>query len=172
LRPPRKVSSQAIALSLSLMTRFRRVLATSLRITTSFSAIETSPHRTLRSSPIGRCRRKSPAPKTGLIQGNYSPEVFHNPAAFQEISRWAEKASKETKEAQAETQPVNRFPSRLLSQISQLPQRDGQHRKIEVADGLKIGEHLLAASQCALVLRFPLLDERVGHFHLGAEYHN
>src|SRR5260370_14079402 len=64
------------------------------------------------------------------------------------------------------------FPSRLLSQISQLPQRDAQHRKIKVADGLKIGEHLLAASQCALVLRFPLLDERVGHFHLGAEYHN
>jgi hypothetical protein len=30
-----------------------------------------------------------------LIQGNYSPEVFRNPAAFQEISRWAEKASKE-----------------------------------------------------------------------------
>jgi hypothetical protein len=64
------------------------------------------------------------------------------------------------------------FDALLLSQISQLPQRDGQHRKIEVADGLKIGEHLLAASQCALVLRFPLLDERVGHFHLGAEYHN
>jgi len=25
-----------------------------------------------------------------LIQGNYSPEVFQNPVAFSEISRWAE----------------------------------------------------------------------------------
>jgi hypothetical protein len=30
-----------------------------------------------------------------LIQGNYSPAIFHNPAAFQDVSRWAEEASKE-----------------------------------------------------------------------------
>ena len=68
--------------------------------------------------------------------------------------------------------PDHSGPSRLLSQISQLPQRDGQHRKIEVARGLKVGEHLPAASQCALVLRFPRLDERVRHLHLRAEFQN
>ena len=31
----------------------------------------------------------------GLIQGNYSPEVFQDPGAFSDISRWAEEASKE-----------------------------------------------------------------------------
>ena len=40
----------------------------------------------------------------GLIQGNYSPEVFHNPAAFQEISRWADKAAKE-KSKQKKSKP-------------------------------------------------------------------
>ncbi|MGA8654621.1 MAG: hypothetical protein WB586_00595 [Chthoniobacterales bacterium] len=30
-----------------------------------------------------------------LIQGDYSPEVFRDPTTFQEISRWAERASKE-----------------------------------------------------------------------------
>ncbi|MGA8660125.1 MAG: hypothetical protein WB586_28735, partial [Chthoniobacterales bacterium] len=29
-----------------------------------------------------------------LIQGNYSPEVFRDPTAFQAIGRWAQKASK------------------------------------------------------------------------------
>jgi len=32
-----------------------------------------------------------------LIQGNYSPEVFQNPVAFSEISRWAEEKSKPKK---------------------------------------------------------------------------
>jgi hypothetical protein len=59
-----------------------------------------------------------------------------------------------------------------LSQTSQLPQRDGQHRKIKGSSGLKIREHQAAASQCALVLRFPLAEELVWHFHFGAKLQN
>ena len=59
------------------------------------------------------------------------------------------------------------FSSRPSSQISQLTQCDREHREIEVAGGLKVGEHLPAASQCDPVLRFPLFDERIRRIQLG-----
>jgi hypothetical protein len=41
-----------------------------------------------------------------LIQGNYSPAIFANPAAFQDISRWTEEASKEkAKKPEAKANP-------------------------------------------------------------------
>src|SRR6476620_3432978 len=58
----------------------------------------------------------------------------------------------------------------LAREISQLPKRDGEHRKIDLARGMKVGNHLPAAFQPALVLCFPLVDESIRHLHIGAEF--
>src|SRR5712691_1950175 len=57
-------------------------------------------------------------------------------------------------------------------QVSQLAQRDREHREIEASGGLQVGEHLLAAFQRAFVLRFPLFDKRARYFQLGAYFQN
>jgi hypothetical protein len=40
-----------------------------------------------------------------LIQGNYSPDVFKDPVAFRDISRWAEEASKEKSKPKPKANP-------------------------------------------------------------------
>jgi hypothetical protein len=42
-----------------------------------------------------------------LIQGNYSPDVFKDPVAFRDISRWTEEASKEKSKPKPKANPAN-----------------------------------------------------------------
>jgi hypothetical protein len=78
--------------------------------------------------------------------------------------------------ADAEKRPRGRLevlPGRspgILHQTFQFPQRDGQHRKIEIACRLKVGEHLSGVAQGTLIMPFPLPYNCVPLLHLRAQF--